>query len=113
MNHMKGVFFVKHLHIEKHMVRFYKRSLTSAATTTRCAGSRLGSFGFRAVAGVEPAISFQTERGSGDHLLDTPAALGALAGWCVRELLAQLKLMITGRTFVLVHGHGVSTPSFF
>jgi hypothetical protein len=39
--------------------------------------------------------------------------LWALTGGCIRELLAQLELMITGRTFVLVHGHDVWNPPVF
>jgi hypothetical protein len=39
--------------------------------------------------------------------------LWTFTGGCVRELLAKLKLMVTGRTLVLVHGHDVWNPPVF
>ena len=65
---MKGVFFRQDLQIEYYTVRFTKLRVTKclaapAAAASGSAGSRLGGLGLRAVAGVKPAITFQTEGG--------------------------------------------------
>jgi len=65
---MKGVFFRQDLQIEYYTVRFTKLRVTKwlaapATSASGSAGSRLGGLGFRAVAGIKPAISFQAEGG--------------------------------------------------
>src|SRR6185369_663897 len=110
---MKGVFFRRCLLNYNYIIYSVKRSTTTATATTGSAGSRLGSLGFRTVAGFKPSVAFQAECGGRNHLLHRTAALGAFAGGSIGKLLAQFKLVITACTTVFVHRHDVSTPSFF
>jgi hypothetical protein len=110
---MKGVFFQQGLQIENCIVGFTKRLVASATSATGSAGRRLGGLGLGAVTRIEPAVTLQAESSSRNQLLNRSATLGALAGGGIGKLLAQFKLVVTVRTFVLVHGHGVSTPSSF
>jgi hypothetical protein len=87
----------------------YPMILFSAASTAGTS-SRLRRLGFRAVAGVEPAVTFQAESGGRDHLLYNCTALRAFAGRRVGKLLAQLKLVKAACATVFVHRHDVLTP---
>jgi hypothetical protein len=58
---------------------FYKFLLLSRAGTPATT-SRFWGFGFRAVAGIKPPVTFQAESGGRDHFFYGSAALCTLAG---------------------------------
>ena len=78
---------------------------TLTSTAAARAASRFQRLGFRAVTGIEPAITFQVEACWWDHLFYGCPALRTLAGGRIRKFLAQFKVVITACTTVFVHRH--------
>lgn len=78
--------------------------LGGAATATGTT-ARFGRFGFRAIPGIEPAVSLEAESAGRDKLFNCSATLRALAGGGVGKFLAQFKLVIAACTAIFVHRH--------